>query len=196
MTPPKLKIGLLGGSFDPIHFGHTYIAAEAVRNCGLDKVIFMPCKQSPHKLSHQYAADAHRLAMSQLATEHLPWAEVSDYELHAPSPSYSWRTAEAMHVLHPDAELYWLMGTDQWESLPHWSRYAYFAELVKIIVFTRGTKPMHHPDLTCTTLHGWHPASATAIRLQPNGASATAWLHPAVRSYIKENDLYSETCLD
>lgn len=196
MTHSHTKICLFGGSFDPIHHGHTFIAAEAVRTLSLDKVIFLPCKQSPHKLSRDYTCDAHRLQLCRLATQNLSWAEVSDYELLTPAPSFSWRTAEYMHEKFPDAELYWLMGTDQWQNITSWARHEHLASLVKFIVFTRGSVPTPHPDHCFTLIRGSHPASATSIRLHPQSPSATAWLHPSVYSYIHENHLYPKSILD
>ncbi|SHJ30273.1 nicotinate-nucleotide adenylyltransferase [Rubritalea squalenifaciens DSM 18772] len=192
MPVQKTKICLIGGTFDPIHLGHTYIAAEAKRRCSLDKVIFLPCKQSPHKMGGSPTADAHRLAMCQLATQGFEWAEVDDFDLCSPPPSYSWRTAEHFKTLYPAAELYWLMGTDQWNSLPRWNRPDHFASLVKFIVYTRNQdKPQEYEQYQCTLLQGIHPASATAIRNHPKSASSIAWLNPAVQQYILKNKLYS-----
>lgn len=190
MPNQKTKICLIGGTFDPIHLGHTFIAAEAVRQLHLDKVIFLPCKQSPHKLNKQNAPDVDRLEMCKLATSNLPWADVNDFDLTAPAPSYSWRTAEHFKKLYPNAELHWLMGTDQWIALPRWNRYQHLASLVKFIVFTRGADPISHPDLTCTTLHGNHQASATSIRNNPNSPTTTAYLNPEVKTYIQTLNLY------
>jgi len=190
MLTQKTKICLIGGTFDPIHLGHTYIAAETVRQLDIDKVIFLPCKQSPHKLNKQNAPDKHRLEMCKLATANLPWAKVSDFDLTAPAPSYSWRTAEYFKHLYPDSELYWLMGTDQWNSLPKWHRYKHLASLVKFIVFNRNSDPLPHSELTCITLQGNHPASATKIRTNPSSTKATAWVHPHTNQYIQQNSLY------
>jgi nicotinate-nucleotide adenylyltransferase len=192
MQPPQTKICLIGGTFDPIHLGHTYIALAAKKALDLDKVIFLPCKQSPHKLDIETASDNHRLRMCELATENLPWAEVNDYDLTAPPPSYSWRTAEHFSKLYPDAELFWLMGTDQWDSLSRWTRAKYFSELVKIIVYHRGNAPQPISGFSNISLSGSHPASATAVRCALTTSKAVRWIHPKVAAYIKENKLYSK----
>ena len=111
------RICLFGGTFDPIHLGHTHIARAAVEQLELDLVLFLPCRQSPHKTDQQHADAKHRLAMCRLATADFPWAEVNDHDLTSPPPSYSWRTAQAMQKNFPLAQLYWLMGTDQWDAL-------------------------------------------------------------------------------
>ena len=185
------KICLVGGTFDPIHLGHTYIASKCQRELGMDKVIFLPCRQSPHKLTKQNAPDDQRLKMCQLAIAHLPWAEVDDYDLLAPSPSYSWRTAEVFQQRYPDAELYWLMGTDQWEVIHQWNRAEHLASLVKFIVISRGEEPAEVKGFHCISLSGAHTASATAIRKAPDSPIAQAHLHVNVYEYIRENSIYA-----
>lgn len=189
--PPKKKICLIGGTFDPIHLGHTYIAAKCQRELGMDKVIFLPCRQSPHKLTKQNAPDHHRLEMCKLAITNLSWAEVDDYDLTAPAPSYSWRTAEVFQERYPDAELYWLMGTDQWDVIPKWTRPEHLASLVRFIVVSRGEDPKKIEGFTCIPLSGAHTASATAIRMNPKETIATAHLNAEVLDYIIKNQLYS-----
>ena len=186
----KQKICLIGGTFDPIHLGHTYIAEKCRRELNIDKIIFLPCKQSPHKLTKENAADHHRLRMCQLATANFPWALVDDYDLTAPPPSYSWRTAEYMQKKYPDAELYWLMGTDQWNAISKWNRADYLATLVKFIVVTRGEAPLETEGFHFIPIGGSHTASATSIRNTPTSNSSIGWLHPKVLNYVKKNCIY------
>ncbi len=186
-----LKIGLFGGTFDPIHLGHTYIATRAVQTIGLDQVIFLPCRQSPHKNKQNQASDQERLDMCQLATAQLPWAEVSTYDLDAPAPSYSWRTAEAFRENYPDADLYWLMGADQWNHFDTWHHPKYLASLVKFLVFYRKHPPRQHAEFTHQTIRGLHPASATAIRQAERQSLRNQWLHKSVRHYIKKHQIYA-----
>ncbi|MFD2158123.1 nicotinate (nicotinamide) nucleotide adenylyltransferase [Rubritalea tangerina] len=188
MTQPQPKICLFGGTFDPIHLGHTYIAQQAKKRLNLDKVIFLPCRQSPHKSKQNSLSDDTRLHLCHLATNALPWAEVSDYDLIAPPPSYSFRTAQHFHNLYPNAKLYWLMGTDQWQALPRWKNATEFAELLEVIVYSRTTPPSPITGFTCHTLNLiQHPASATQIRQQLSTGKTTPWLHPAVAETLKEN---------
>ena len=185
------KICLIGGTFDPIHLGHTYIASKCQRELGMEKIIFLPCRQSPHKLGKKNAPDHHRLKMCELATADLPWAEVNDYDLTAPAPSYSWRTAEHFQSLYPEAQLYWLMGTDQWEAISRWDRPQHLASLVKFIVIARGESVQAIDGFSCIPLSGAHTASASAIRANPKAASTTAFLHPSVNRYLEQHQLYS-----
>lgn len=197
MNQAPQSICLIGGTFDPIHLGHTYIASQAVRELELDSVIFLPCRQSPHKRGQDATADHHRLKMCQLATADLPWAEVSDYDLISPAPSYSWRTAEHFRAMHPSAKLYWLMGDDQWHALSRWDNAAYFASLVEIVVHGRDSVASQQGAFECHPLKGHlHPASATQIRKSFSAGTPANWLHLSVSNYIKENSLFLQSPLD
>ena len=98
MNPPR-KIGLFGGTFDPVHLGHVHLATVAKDALELDQVRFLPCRISPHKAGTSPASGEHRCEMLRLATRDLPWAVVDDFELHQREPSYSYETAEAMAVV-------------------------------------------------------------------------------------------------
>ena len=187
----KKRICLFGGTFDPIHLGHTHIAAEAVQQLGLDQVIFLPCQRSPHKSEETHASAIQRLLMCRLATGAYDWADVDDHDLVGPEPSYTWRTAEAMRLRFPDARMFWLMGTDQWQELPRWSRPEYLSSLVEFIVVSRGDDPEPRQGYRMHPIRADHPASATAIRNSAAGQLRTDWLHPAVAEYIREHGLYS-----
>lgn len=190
---PQQKLCLFGGTFDPIHLGHTHIAHSAVKQLQLDRVIFLPCRQSPHKTDQQHASTSDRLAMCQLAVNDLPWAEVDAHDLISPPPSYSWRTAEHMHAQHPDARLFWLMGTDQWQALPRWHQPERLAKLVEFIVFTRDAEPNPREGFRMHAIQGHHPASATSIRRTRPTQKASSWLAPKVLDYIQQHQLYPHT---
>lgn len=190
-TSRMKRICLFGGTFDPIHLGHQHIAAAAQKAMQLDQVLFLPCKQSPHKADQSLATESQRLEMCNLATENLPWAKVDDHDLKAPSPSYSWRTAESLKSRFPEAKLFWLMGTDQWDALPQWNRADYLATLVDFIVFSRGTQPKPRPNITMHPIQGHHPASATQIRQAAPERLQEPWLHKKVIQYIQSQQLYS-----
>ncbi len=183
-----MKTCLFGGSFDPVHAGHLTIAAAAQKHCGLNEVVFLPAACSPFKQGKStYFTDAQRLHMLHLATADLPWASVSGLDLQLPPPSWSWRLAEHWHRQHPGAELYWLMGTDQWEQLHRWARFDYLCELLHFIVYHREEAPQPRPGVRSTFIcSGMHPASSSVIRaaLKNNSPIPEGWLPPAVESYI------------
>ena len=116
------RIALFGGTFDPVHLGHVQIARAAVEQLELDRVVFIPCRQSPHKDAATLAGEQDRITMLQLALASHPWAEVSDIETFLPPPSYSWVTAKAMREVFPVARLFWLLGEDQWQTIESWNR--------------------------------------------------------------------------
>lgn len=192
------RIALFGGTFDPVHAGHLEVAANAVEALALDRVIFLPCRQSPHKSAAAGAGEAQRLEMLQLATRHLPWAEVSDWEYHQPIPSFSWRTAECFQELLPGAKLYWLMGWDQWVVLPTWNRFSHLARLVQFIVHAREAEGLPaevvHPGARAEFVAGDHPASSSAIRklLGEGKAVPEGWLPSEVASFLEMNRPYRQ----
>ena len=95
-----------------------------------------------------------------------------------------------MRKKYPGANLYWLMGTDQWEALPKWNRPDHLASLADFIVFERGKKAEQRSGLRMHAIAGKHPASATAIRSGLSQGQHQDWLHPTVLAYILENGLY------
>lgn len=186
-----MKLCLFGGSFDPVHSGHLHIAQAAHETCRLNKVVFLPAACSPFKQgSTTLFTDEQRLELLKLATADLPWAEVSALDLELPPPSWSWRLVEIMLQQHPQAELYWLLGTDQWEALHRWARYDYLTQHLHFIVYHRDTPPQPREGVRSTFISGHHPAAATAIReaLKSGAPLPDGWLPQAVesraRSYI------------
>lgn len=191
------RIALFGGTFDPVHEGHLEVAENAVTSLGLDRVIFLPCRQSPHKSKAAGASEEERLEMLRLVTNGLPWAEVSDWEYHQPLPSYSWRAAEVFLQKYPHAQLYWLMGWDQWEVLPTWNRFEYLASLVAFIVHARdGVQGefLQHPEAEVEFVSGNHPASSSEIRTAMGAGDVipSGWLSPGVAEFITDRALYQE----
>ncbi len=188
---PSPSIALFGGSFDPVHLGHLEIARRAVEQMKLDRVIFLPCRLSPHKLgAPPPAPGADRLAMLELATAGLPWARVDDFDLVQPPPSYSYLTVAEMQRHHPSARLFWLLGKDQWDALPRWREPGKLAAAVEFIVFSRGGDPEPRAGWKMHHLPGTHPASATAIRREFAAGRVPDHLAPAVLDYIRSHGLY------
>lgn len=190
--PDSTKIALFGGTFDPVHLGHIHLASLARDALGLDEVRFIPCRISPHKTGAPHASGADRIEMLRLATASLPWAVADPCELEHEGPSYSWRTARHFATEYPAARLFWIMGGDQWATLPHWRNSEILASLVEFIVLARGGDvPAPLPGHTLHVVHGSHPASATAIReALHSGAPSPSWLAPAVADLIASRRLY------
>jgi nicotinate-nucleotide adenylyltransferase len=189
MSQP-LRIALFGGTFDPVHCGHLRVARNALEALNLDRIIFIPCRQSPHKEDGTLASEDDRLEMLHLALADHPWAVVSEIEMLLPPPSYSWVTAEAMKEVYPEARLFWLMGSDQWSVIQSWARPDHLADLVEMIVHDRENSPQLQPGFRSHFIHGAHPASATAIRAQAPISLRSDWLEPKVERFIRSHGLY------
>jgi len=115
------KIALFGGTFDPIHLGHTPVAAVAGEHISADKVVFVPARRSPLKAFFPEASDEDRLAMIGLAISGNSRFEVSGYELKKAGPNYTLETVRYFRQqLGSGVLIYWLAGTDTLEDLPHW----------------------------------------------------------------------------
>jgi nicotinate-nucleotide adenylyltransferase len=187
------RIGIFGGTFDPVHEGHLHLAALARNALGLDEVHFLPCRISPHKTGLAVTAGEDRSAMLRLATRGIPWAKIDDGELRRQGPSYSYRTAEEFASRYPEARLFWIMGGDQWESLPDWKCPEKLARCVEFAVLARGEKPRPREGYRLHVIEGEHPAAATAIRqAAAAGSPLPAWISPEVAAWIAERGLYRD----
>ena len=132
------RIGLFGGSFNPVHNGHVHAAREFLRLLALDRLIVMPAADPPHKEMPQGSPDgATRLRMLKAAMADVPGAEVSDLELRRGGKSYSFDTVLQLKALYPDDEIYLLMGTDMLLYFDRWYRYEDLLRLVHLGVAMR-----------------------------------------------------------
>lgn len=189
--PDPRRIGLFGGTFDPVHLGHLHLARLAREAAGLDEVRFLPCRISPHKPGTPPASGEDRVNMLRLATQNLPWATVDPWELEHPGPSYSYLTAEEMVGREPNSEWFWIMGSDQWDALPTWAHPERLAALVTFLVLARGSVPAPRPGFRMQLVPGDHPESSTRIRaLVAAGTVPESSLPPAVSAYLTKRGLY------
>ena len=185
------KIGLFGGTFDPVHLGHLHLAELARDALALDEVRFLPCPISPHKLGSTPVSGEDRCEMLRLATAGLPWAVVDDFELRQAGPAYSYLTAEALAEKFSAARLYWIMGGDQWDALPAWKNPARLARCVEFAVIARGEPPQPRDGYRLHVVRGHHPASATAIRRAlASGVVSHDWLAPSVAAWLAAKGHY------
>lgn len=187
------KVGLFGGTFDPVHEGHVAIAEASYMQLDLDCVVFLPCRQSPLKENATSASGEERVEMLRLATRDRSWAKVDDWEVQQKAENYSWKTAEEFQRRFPQGQLFWIMGEDQWATIELWNRAEYFQSLVQVVVHGRGGFESRgllppHPMM----IAGDHPASATELRRKVAAGEPLPerWLHPEVAEFIKSRGLY------
>lgn len=140
---PLRKIGLFGGSFDPIHHGHLILAREALESLALDRVIFIPSGISPHKLSRPPAPAVLRCKMVEASLRDEPGLEWDDCEIRRAGPSFAIDTVREMAVKYPGAELYFFIGEDNVASLHTWKDVAALRTLVKFVIMSRGLGTPH-----------------------------------------------------
>lgn len=134
-----LKVGLFGGTFDPIHNGHLEMAERARRVFGLDRIWFIPCRIPPHKDTSGVSDPYHRYAMVTLATQDNDRFLPSALELRAEGTSYTIRTVNRVQdLLDGSAEIYFLMGMDSWREIETWKDYRQLLDSCSIILLPRG----------------------------------------------------------
>lgn len=132
----KRKIGILGGTFNPIHLAHLYIAYEAKNQLGLDKVIFMPAGSPPHKKNNKIVGASFRYEMVKEAIKSYEDFEISDYEIKKVGSSYTFETLQ--YLKNDDNELYFITGADCLLTIEKWNKPSEILNLAKFVVFNRG----------------------------------------------------------
>ncbi|HEY3860959.1 MAG TPA: nicotinate (nicotinamide) nucleotide adenylyltransferase [Verrucomicrobiae bacterium] len=189
-----MKIGLFGGSFDPVHVGHLLVARAALEEAGLQRLFFIPAAQSPFKPGAQPAPAPQRLQWLRLALAGDTTAEVDDQEIRRGGPSYTIDTVRNYAQAHPGAQLFYLIGMDQTAQLGLWRDAAELARLVEFLVIPRpGETPAElAPPFRGRVLRG-HPlaVSSSEIRARLKAGLPVAHLTPpAVAESLANNRLY------
>lgn len=184
------KIGILGGTFNPPHIGHLWIAEEVRVRKQLDEIWFIPTSTPPHKETEILDA-AHRLEMLRLAVKDNPSFYVNALELEREGKSYTYDTVEELKLAHPEAAFYFIIGGDMVEYLPNWHRIDELVKMVRFIGVTRtgyGLQTEYPIDRLEI-----HPLdiSSTFIRNRLADGGLVRYLLPdPVMNYIKENRIY------
>jgi nicotinate-nucleotide adenylyltransferase len=182
------RIGIFGGTFDPIHDGHIHLAKLAKDAADLDEVWFFPCFVSPHKTQTLPSDGMLRSKWLKAALQEIPWARVDTTEIEQTAPSYSYQTLELLSERYPDYEWFWIMGGDQWDALLRWKHPEILARLASFIVLARnGRNVMPRKGYEMQVVYGEHPASSTAIRESlAAGKTEIPYLSPLVASFIQQ----------
>jgi len=191
----SMKLGIFGGTFNPIHMGHLLIADAAAEALKLDRVIFIPSATPPHKQPRVLADARHRLRMVKLAIHGNPRFGCSDIEVRRSGPSYSVETLRQLRHAMPRATFYFLIGADSLRELHMWREAPALARLCEFICVARPGERMPPPRLRGLRVHKLlgHPADISSSDVRERlarGASVRYLVPDAVRRYIQKTGLY------
>jgi nicotinate-nucleotide adenylyltransferase len=193
-----VRIGLYGGTFDPIHIGHLRAAETAREEMGLDLVAFLPSAVPPHRAAPLTPADD-RLAMARLATGPHPSFEAWDTELRRPGPSYTVQTVEALLAERPADAFVLVVGADTWPEMASWREPQRLLRLVEVAVVDRPRHAAVDPVAPFPDARGVRrvegpvlPISASAVRERARQGKSVRFLVPdEVAEYIARRGLYA-----
>ena len=201
-----MRIGIFGGTFDPIHVGHLILAEQCREQCRLDEVWFIPAAQPPHKLGATISAAKQRTEMVEFAISGHPHFRLNTIELERAGPSFTVTTLEQLKMDDAERELFLLIGADSVRDLPYWREPARILQLATIVAVNRGDQPP--PDISgllplfgdksrtriVTASMPGIEISATDIRHRVREGRSIRYLVPrAVETYIHQHGLYRET---
>jgi nicotinate-nucleotide adenylyltransferase len=188
----RLRLGIYGGTFDPVHLGHLLLARDALEQARLDAVIFVPCAQSTHKRGKP-TSEVQRLAMLRHALKGEPRFWLSRCELDRTGPSYSVDTALEIQEAFPKATLFWLIGEDQLPRLHEWHRFEELRQSVQFLLLQRGGENLSANSGPVLSLPRPRriDISATEIRHRVKARLPIDHLVPVpVAAYIQRQGLY------
>jgi len=210
------RIGILGGTFDPIHCGHLDAARAADSALGFDRLLIIPAHVPPHR-PQPIASAFHRFAMVALSVAGTPTWEASDLELREPSRSYTWATLERLHKTYEPRELFFIIGADAFSDIESWKRYPEILDAAHFAVVSRPGWPVAALPVTLPALAPrmirpgdtraidqegtWQflidlptaDVAATAIRKRlASGETVAGMVPPAVAQHIHQHRLYLE----
>ena len=184
------KIGIYGGTFDPIHHAHLILARDALETLGVDEIIFVPASISPLKKTAPVASGELRLAMLRAAIKGEPKFVLGDCELRRPPPSYTIDTVEEVRQGHRHTTIYCLIGEDNVQTLKKWHRFDALEKMVNFIILDRTGQP---PTSSYPVIDRKIDISATEIRTRvASGRSIRYLVPPAVEEIIRREKLYLE----
>lgn len=196
-------LGILGGSFDPIHNGHTMLAQNVYERLNLERVIFIPAFVAPHKIGLSYASPIDRYRMTELAIAGTPHFSVSDVELQKAGISYTFETLRIMKKQFPEQDLYFIIGAD---SVPQLETWHHIEEIFTLAKFAVVYRPGYDAEIAVAKQHFGKDGEKLIMVKTPEYAVSstlvreniikklplTGLVAPAVEKYIYEHHLYEK----
>lgn len=191
----SVRLGIFGGTFDPVHTGHLIVARDVLERARLDHVVFVPAAQNPLKGAGPIAPGEWRAAMIRAALRDIPRFSVSTVDLDRPPPSYGIDTVQALRREWPGARLHWILGWDQLPSLHRWHRVDALVREVEFLVLRRPGVDAEAPDIPGLRLRGVDTRlvelSSTEIRRRIAARKPVDFFLPSrVINLIQEHHLY------
>lgn len=189
-----MKLGLFGGSFDPVHLGHSLVAQAAREELALDRIFFIPAARSPFKPDNKPAPALERLRLLRLALAGETHFELDEQEIHRGGTSYTIDTVQSYHRRFPGAELYYLIGADNVAQLPKWRDAGELAKLANFVVIPRpGQAAVEFPVPFRGRLLRGFPLGVSSSEIRQRiraGQSIRNLVKPAVAEAILNYRLY------
>lgn len=198
-----MNIGILGGSFDPVHNGHLHMAKCAYQECSLDEVWLIPAGHSPNKDEHAMTSALHRFRMCEIAARQFSWLYVNRLELDSSEVSYTYRTLEKLTGQFPQHHFFFIMGADSLNYFEKWSHPETIAQLCSILVIPRDACSVTELAAKTEDLQMLFPCDIRIISCSQYPVSSTeirqklktdifdgSDILPEVFSYIKIHHLY------
>ena len=187
----RKQVGILGGTFNPVHLAHLITADQVGRSLGLEKVYLMPSNQPPHVDEKKTLPAQHRVAMLELAVEDNPLLAVETIELEREGKSYTYETIKLLKERHPDTDYFFIIGGDMVEYLPKWYKIDELMELVNFVAVKRPGYIQESPYPIIWIDTPLLEISSTNLRKKiAQGCSVNYFLPANVIHYIQEKGLY------
>ena len=202
LLPTQPRLGVLGGTFDPIHIGHLLLAQEAAKIMQLDRVYFVPAGQPPHKPGQPITPTQHRITMARLATESNPLFGVSELDAAEDTPSFTVELMQRLQARLPlQTDIYFLMGLDSLQDLPTWHNPGWLLENCNLVAMYRPDVRIDWPELQkalpnirervkVLEMPGLDVSGLNVRARFMDGQPVRYLLTPEVITYIRKHHLY------
>jgi nicotinate-nucleotide adenylyltransferase len=190
------RIGIFGGSFNPIHNGHAIIASYIMQHGGLDQLWLMVSPQNPLKQPHEMAGELHRLRMTEMVSHRIDGVETSAFEFTMPRPSYTIDTLHALQDRFPDDEFWLVIGADNWAVWDRWRSHDEIIQQFHVLIYPRLGYEVSIPDTLTDRVRVVNApiielSSTTVRELLSHGQSIAFYVPADVEQYIVKHQLYT-----